>query len=98
MANNGFLYRTFEAIEDNMVGVIIAGFILAGIGAWTGDMYSKCKDAEVQKARIQAGLELKVGDYNGNQLLDKYYEIDGKKIPVEVDGKPVAEYFKNKSL
>ena len=44
-------------------------------------------------AKIQLGLELKVGDYNGNQLLDKFYEINGQKCPVEVDGKPIIDYL-----
>ena len=50
--------------------------------------------AEVEKARIEAGLELKIGDYNGNQVLDKFYEIDGQKVPLEVDGKSIDDYFR----
>jgi hypothetical protein len=93
-SNKGFLYRTFGAIEDHIFGVIVAAFILGGVGTWAHQMYSDYQKAQVEKARIKAGLELKVGDYNGNQILDKYYEINGQKVPVEVDGKPVAEYFK----
>jgi len=37
---------------------------------------------------------LKVGDYNGNEILDKFYEINANKIPYEIDGKPVSDYFK----
>ena len=92
--DKGFLYNTFEAVSDNFLGVILSAIILGGIGTWVHQMYSVHQQAEVEMARIKAGLELKVGDYNGNQLLDKFYEIGGKKIPVEVDGKPVAEYFK----
>ena len=94
MANDGFLYRTLEAIDDHLLGCVIGALIFGGVGTWTHQMYSAHKEAEVQKARIQAGLELKVGDYNGNQLLDKFYEINGQKVPVEVDGKPIAEYLK----
>jgi len=91
--DKGFVYRTLNAVEEHLWGVIISALVLGGIGTWAHEMYSTYQNAEVQKAQIQAGLELKVGDYNGNQLLDKYYEIDGKKAPVEVDGKLVAEYF-----
>ena len=81
---------TNEVINVSLLGVIGGAVILGGA------MYStsRYRDTEVQKAKIQAGLELKVGDYNGNPLLDKYYEINGQKVPVEVDGKPIAEYFK----
>jgi hypothetical protein len=57
-------------------------------------MYSTYSQTQVEKARVQAGIELKVGDYNGNNILDKFYEIDGKKVPFEVDGKPIEDYFK----
>lgn len=47
---------------------------------------------KTEKEKIK-GLELKTGDYNNNNLLDKFYEIDGKKIPVEVDGKSIDDYL-----
>jgi len=92
--NKGFLYRTLEAIQDNLLEFLIVASILSGVGVWSHQMYSTYRETEIQKAKIQAGLELKVGDFNGNNLLDKFYEIDGQKVPVEVDGKPIAEYFK----
>lgn len=90
---NGRLYSVFEAIEDNLFGVIIAGCILGSIGAWVQQMYQTYQEAETQREQIRAGLELKVGDYNGNDKIDKYYELNGQKFPVEVDGVPVDEYF-----
>ncbi len=92
--DKGFLYRTLHAIENNLVGVIIGAVILGGAATWVQQMYSAHEKAQVEMVRIQVGLELKVGDYNGNPLLDKYYEINGQKVPVEVDGKPIADYFK----
>lgn len=32
----------------------------------------------------------------GNQIPEKFYEIDGKKVYLEIDGKPVEEYFTEK--
>jgi hypothetical protein len=94
MASDGLLYNTLRTIENNLLGVAVVAIIIGGAATWAHKMYSTYKDAEVQKERIRSGLELKVGDYNGNQILDKFYEINGQKVPVEVDGKPVAEYFK----
>jgi len=81
--NKGFLYRTLEAVEDHIFATVISALVLLGVGNWTYKMYSASK-----------GLEVKVGDYNGNNTLDKFYEINGQKVPVEVDGKPIIEYFK----
>jgi len=92
--DKGFLYRNLEAIEDNLFGVIIGACLLGGLGSWTHKMYSEYQKAQVEQAKVKTELELKVGDYNGNQLLDKYYEINGQKVPVEVDGKSIEFYFK----
>ena len=99
VSNKGVLYRTLETIGENLLVVSLGVYVLVGIGLLGGvvshpqQMYSATQQAQVKKAGIEVGLELKVGDYNGNQILDKFYEIDGK-IPVEIDGKPVVEYFK----
>jgi len=94
MADNpGFLYKTLHAIESHIIGTIIAAVVLGGAASWAYKLYSAHEQASVEKARIQAGLELKVGDYNGNPTLDKFFEIEGKKIPVEIDGKPIEQYF-----
>ena len=61
----------------------------------SAEEYSIYRNTQIQEAKIKAGsLELKVRYYNENPLLDKFYEINGQKFPVEVDGKHVAEYFK----
>jgi len=78
------------------------GVSIAAICVGLGIGFSQCSkgcgptanEVEIEKAKAQPRIELKVGDYNGNQILDKYYEINGVKVPVEVDGKPVIEYFR----
>lgn len=57
-----------------------------------------CQAASQQKEQFERagrpeGIELREGYYNGNRTLDKFYMIDGQKVPVEVDGRPVSEYF-----
>ena len=38
-------------------------------------------------------LELKTENVIGNDLPEKFYEINGKKVYLEIDGKPVEKYF-----
>ncbi len=91
--NKGFLYRTLEAVEKNISAVVVLGLLSAGtIGAGVS-AFNNYRESQLEIERIKAGLELKVGDFNGNSELDKFYEIGGQKVPVEVDGRPVAEYF-----
>ncbi|MBS3093248.1 hypothetical protein J4456_01560 [Candidatus Pacearchaeota archaeon] len=43
---------------------------------------------------LSSQLEEKTGYYNENTLLDRYHEINGEEIPIEVDGKLIRGYFK----
>jgi len=38
--DKGFLYKTLDAIENNLLGVIIGSIFLTGVGNWTQEMYS----------------------------------------------------------
>lgn len=64
--------------------------LLGGITIYTMSVI----EGDVKDNQPSSSLELKVGYYNSNNILDKFYEIEGKKVPVEVDGKNVEEYFK----
>jgi hypothetical protein len=90
------IYDFLEALEDHPGASIGVGIVLIVGGIFASDFYSKYQNGQTERERIKAGLELKTGDYNGNQTIDKFYEIGGEKVPVEVDGKPVIEYFRNK--
>ncbi len=84
--------------DDGSAGRVFSIFALNGaiiIGVMS--LYSLAYidySQRAERTRVQSGLEVKAGDYNGNNLSDKFYEIDGNKVPVEVDGKPVIEYFR----
>ncbi len=94
--NKGFVYRTLHAFSEHEGAAVCTGIFIIALGCIGHELYTTKKQTELEKVRIQSGLELKVGDYNGNNILDKFYEINGKKVPVEVDGKATEEYFLNK--
>ncbi len=52
-------------------------------------MYSKSHESEAAKAQPQ--YELQVRDLNGNGIPEKFYEVNGKKVFVEIDGKSVED-------
>ncbi len=92
--DEGFIYRTLRAIEDNSFGALLGLAALIVVGDCINNIFSNRDKYLFQKARVHARLEIKTGNFNENQTLDKFYEIDGRKIPVEVDGKPIEEYFR----
>lgn len=57
------------------------------------DSYVATANAYAEGKRAEAGFNLQRGDYNGNTQMDTFYQVGDKKIPVEVDGRPVHEYF-----
>ncbi len=45
-------------------------------------------------AQIRKGYELKEENNTGSEDPDKFYTINGQEAYIEIDGKPVKEYFK----
>lgn len=66
--------------------------IAAGIGV-VGYYQDEGHRAIEQKLE-QFNHELYVTNVVGNNEPDKFYKINGKRIFLEIDGKPVEEYFR----
>lgn len=80
-----------DVIGDNWFPLVILAVVVGGGAEYAISKYSEVRIAE---AKAKAGIVLQEGRYNGNNIVDKFYVINGEKFPVEVDGKPVIEYFK----
>jgi len=81
-----------DKIIDTTIGVVIGGAILLG-GA---HLLSSCASETVNSYRgiLDPPITESVReDLNGNGLLEKYVELNGKKYFSEIDGKPVQEYI-----
>jgi len=52
------------------------------------------KREELEKAKIERGLVIQERNVIGSDISDKFYEIDGKQVYLEIDGKPIEQYFK----
>ena len=80
------------AIENTpgpLFGLGLVGLLIT-VGVTLFGILSKYDTPYIKSSQ----LELKTGDYNENSIPDKFYEIDGLKVPYEVDEKPINEYFK----
>jgi len=51
---------------------------------------------DLEKAKIERGITLQERDLNGNGIPEKFYEIDGKRYFLEIDGKNIEDTLKNK--
>lgn len=91
----GIVRRACEVVEDHFIivgiGAIVGLTTLASCASWTSKMYKTHLESKLEQARIEAGYKLHTGDLNNNNLVDKFYLIDGKPAVVEKDGKPVIE-------
>lgn len=72
-------------------GVIMLGILgMAGFGTYT---YSRkeLSELELEKARAEKGYVIQERDLNGNGLSERFYEIDGKKSFLSIDGKNLED-------
>ena len=86
--------RRVESIYGLLGVMAFFGFVTSN--SWAPalrDSYVATAEAYAEGKRAEAGLDLKKGDYNGNEIIDRFYVIDGEKVPYEVDGRPAREYF-----
>ncbi len=75
-----------EDLEYCLVAVLVGiGFVYIGKSL---DYFARLDN------RKPAGLQLKIEDINGNGIPEKFYSIDGKIALIEIDGKPVSEFYK----
>ena len=74
-------------------GVGIAIFLLGFGYAIRGCKGPSFCDVEIAKAR--AGYVLQEKDLNNNGLVEKFYQIDGKKAFVAIDGKDLEKKLEN---
>ena len=63
-------------------------YSLVSIGVFAGIFVAN-------KVGCSKNYELKTENVVGNEIPEKFYEINGKKVYLEIDGKLVEEYFKN---
>lgn len=75
---------------DDFIGAGI-GALIAGVGvAIAVGVYSSGREniAEMQleKARVERGYVLQERDLNNNGLPERFYQVDGKKYFLEIDG------------
>lgn len=85
-SDDGCAYGCTAIITIACIGII--GYVYAPIFA---DLYRRHVDYVVQ--RINESREIKTENVMGTSEPEKFYEINGQRVYVEIDGKPVEEHF-----
>ena len=73
------------------LGFEITNLIIAGTFAFTS--LSLLKLDKIMN-NYQDFSKIQTENVIGNKAPEKFYEVDGKRVYLEIDGKPVADYFK----
>lgn len=71
-----------------VAGSIIASLISLATNYLIGNDYRSVS----QRLRDRQAYELRVEDVLGQEAPERFYEIDGERVFLEIDGMPVAEY------
>lgn len=53
-------------------------------------------ERKVDKLLQRPTIELRIDNVIGGETPEKFYEIDGKRVYLEIDGKPVEQYFRER--
>ncbi|MFA5888283.1 MAG: hypothetical protein WC852_06255 [Candidatus Nanoarchaeia archaeon] len=80
-----------ERLEQLALGSFIV--FLSGVAGLAG--YSTGKQVCEERA-AQNKLQVQTANVLGAEAPEKFYDIDGQRVFLEVDGKPVAEYVKGR--
>ncbi len=76
--------------SDNIIWLFLGATIAIPAAVGVYEIFAK---SYVDGKKAEAGVVLQEGRYNDNDRIDKFYVIDGEKVPLEVDGRPAREYF-----
>ncbi|MBI2671912.1 hypothetical protein HYX16_03180 [Candidatus Woesearchaeota archaeon] len=71
-------------------------YIIVTIGTFFA--FSANRDVLEIKDYLQKNSKVHVIDVTGKETPDKFYEINGKRAYLEIDGKPIEDYIKEKKL
>ncbi len=55
---------------------------------------SDMENLEERVNKLEKQLTIQTRNTIGRDLNDKFYEINGEKVYLEIDGRPVEDYFK----
>lgn len=73
--------------NEDFWGYLIATFVVAGIGMGISNKVLLEEKIEEIKPKIQEAQVL------GNETPERFYEIDGQRVYLTIDGKPIEQYF-----
>lgn len=74
----------------------VAGVVLALVGM--RGCHHAGRIADSLELATQDKQSIQIGDVLGNEQPERFYELNGQRVYLEVDGKPVESYFSQKPI
>ena len=86
-----------ERIESSYCKGFLQGAILTGIIFGSGMFrVAKDKDRKLEAKIDEMTPKIRIEQTMGNKTPERFYEIGGKRVYLEIDGKPVEQYFSDR--
>ena len=85
-------YDKIDKIASETGTGIGCAILFCAIGAFAFFGIKGCQDYNLEAHRIGKGYQMQEADLNGNEIPDKFYNIDGTIAVVELDGKRLGVY------
>jgi hypothetical protein len=77
------------------IGALMAGIGVAIALGVSGSSRESIAQAQLEKARVERGYVLQERDLNGNGLPERFFEIEGRKYFLAIDGKNLEDTLKH---
>lgn len=82
--------RFFDSEAAYLVLVVLGAMTLFGVSKYL-DSRKNIAQTELERARVEKGYVLQERDLNSNGVPERFYEIEGKKAFLSVDGRGVED-------
>ena len=84
--------RNQHSINNNLPGLIT--YIVIGIAAIAG--IKSCNRTQEILDNYQKAPQVQVENVIGQEAPERFYDLNGQRVYLEIDGKPVEQYVREK--
>ena len=86
--------------QGNLIAICIGGalgfYLSLSQGIWKITNKIESLDKKVESIAISTSPKIRIENVFGSEAPEKFYEINNQRVYLEIDGKPVEEYWRGK--
>lgn len=85
--------KSNSKVKEDAFVLAVLTLAIGGLALSINNDINKLKDRKIKSLEQQ--LQITEENVIGQEAPEKFYEINGQRVYLEIDGKPIEEYFSN---